>query len=76
MARVAWVEDLGRLHRRTGLLASFIRHAGIPIRLGTESGKLRRLQRFGAARFGRIDRRIQEVTSRLNTICTFATFDS
>jgi transposase len=31
--RAALVAELGRLHRRPRLLASFIRHAGIPIRL-------------------------------------------
>ena len=31
--RAALIEELGRLHRRPKLLASFIRHAAIPIRL-------------------------------------------
>jgi transposase len=31
--RAALVAELGRLHRRPKLLASFLRHAGIPIRL-------------------------------------------
>ena len=31
--RAALVEELGRLHRRPKLLASFIRHAAVPIRL-------------------------------------------
>jgi transposase len=35
--RVALLEELGRLHRRPKLLASFIRHAGIPIRLRLKS---------------------------------------
>jgi len=56
MAKVARVDELGRRCRRPGPLVSFIRHAAIPIRLRTESGKFRQLQGFGAARFGRIDR--------------------
>jgi hypothetical protein len=31
--RAALIAELGRLHRRSKLLASFIRHAAIPIRL-------------------------------------------
>ena len=38
------VEELGGLHRRPRLLASFFRHAAIAIRLRTESGKFRRPQ--------------------------------
>ena len=51
-------ELLGRLHRPPKLLASFIRHTAIPIRLRTESDTLRRLQYFGAACFGLIDEAI------------------
>ena len=52
----ALVEELlGRLHRPPKLLASFIRHTAIPIRLRTESDTLRRLQYFGVACFGLID---------------------
>jgi hypothetical protein len=75
MARVALVEELSRRCRWPRLLVLFIRHAAIPIRLRTKSGKFRGLQRFGAARVGRIDRRIREVASRLDALWTLVTLD-